>query len=251
MKNIPAAIFCFFLFLAKAAPAAAQAAGSCAALGSIVPPVASVHAGTAEPVYDLTRTDRYIKASGTRLVARWLKDSGLEALWKRDDFEIGSMAAGGWGMLADVEVDYEPVDKYGIYYCPYVRKANVEILYRPLILIDASYAGNGGCAQAAAKDHMLLHHTMTQKLLDAYARKMEKDLTAMVAEMTVGAVYTKKADLQESMELMRGGIQQTVDGYFRQAILKEAGKRTGMIDSPERIAETAKRISACAQEKGK
>lgn len=252
MKNVPAAILlCLLLFPAKAAPAAAQAGGSCAALGIIAPPVAGVRAGTAEPVYDLTRTGRHIKANGTNQIVRWLRDNGLEALWKSDDFDIGAAAAGGWGMVADIEVDYEPVDKYGVYYCPYVRKANVEIVYRPLILIDSSYGGDGGCALAAAREHMLLHHTMTRKLLDAYAGRMEKDLTAMATEMTAAAVYTGKNDLRESMETMRGGLQETVDGYFRQAILKEAAKRTGMIDSPERIAETAKRISACAQEKGK
>lgn len=169
----------------------------------------------------------------------WVSGSGDYSKWHTNGVTKGSMR-----VETRAELVAMPYDRYGAYYCPYVKSLDVTVYYKSEIAI-ASEIKEGTCEFAKVMEHEMKHHNANTTVVEILARQMELDAPKMIDFMEERYVSRDKA--KETFKLMKEGLRDAMNIYGGE-ISERMKEFNGHIDTPEEYRTVS---LACAQQKKK
>ena len=193
-------------------------------------------------VYDTTRTKKYLTENHQQIIDNW-KSKHEDHVWASEELHIGGLARGGIGVSAQVKMRGEHLDRYGIYWCPYVERVDIEIFYATTIFIPKETMKNA-CEVALVNKHELGHHEINLGVVNKYAAKLRKDLNYMVAYLEKD--YVKRHELKKRFREVQTGLSDAIEvygAYMRQ----DMEKLNGHHDRPEEYERMARETLKCYQ----
>jgi hypothetical protein len=267
MKRRPALLLLLSVLpCALAAPAAAQTAGpggkpaaapvrvpqahaevieqsTCESLRDFA---TEVHVNLLQPEtrYDFSEKSTALRDDAARQFAAMAARNKLDILWHADDTASGgAYSIGAWAVSYDIQKDSRPVDTYGAFYCPYIRRAQVDILYTPMAMWPSD-APKGTCGYAAVSELTGPQLLAAGAYMKAVTAQIEDGLKTMIAQMGK-APYVPRSGLPKAQREMDDNIRGAVQVYYGDAIRKQLAERIAAIDSAQAKAQLEARIAAC------
>ncbi len=223
-------------------PASAIAAGSCGA-AKPAPTKITIDLSLPKPHYDLDLSIREINKNHS--ADDWIARNGMQKVWKSSEMTTLGYAEGAMGIAMSAHADLKPYDRYGVYYCPYIRDLDLSMIFRTRIVIPNNFK-NGGCRFNTVHEHEYRHYMANREVAEKFVKRLYKDLPVIIGEIENRQPYIEGKDVPAAIEMMRAGITDAIESYIFQAIAIEAARRNNLIDTPEEYASAAPKMAACA-----
>jgi len=176
----------------------------------------------------------------------WLKEHHMEEVWASNETHTLGYAMGGMASAYKTELFAVPYDDYGIYYCPFFKDVEINIIYRTLIRVPKEFP-KGTCLYDVILRHEMRHHTANKESFDRYMTQLKGDLPQMVRYYE--QVPVKRATVQQKFGNMKISVEEAIKLYIQDYVLVAAKKINDEIDSPESYAAEAKKMEACETKK--
>ncbi len=188
----------------------------------------------AEPIsYDFKRSRKALTQQSLERTKKWVqKHQGHEWLSGADDYSkwhTNGVTKGSMSVESSVQLMAMPYDRYGAYYCPYVKRLNVTVHYSSEISI-ASEIKEGTCEFEKVMEHELKHHNANMTVVSTLAMKMEADIPEMIDFME--SKYVSRDKAQQTFEIMKSGFRDALDIYGGE-ISSRMKEFNAHIDTPE------------------
>lgn len=161
----------------------------------------------------------------------WLSSVGKNTKWHTNGVNKGSMSVG-----TEVELVAKPYDKYGIYYCPYVKRLKVIIKYSSEIFI-ASEIKKGTCRFDAVMEHELRHHHTNWTVVQTLAKRMEADTNKIIKYLE--RKYIRREKVQAGFENIKLGVKDALHVYGEE-IFSRMDEFNDHVDTPDEYRRVAK-----------
>jgi len=183
-----------------------------------------------QPKYNQSMTrEQLTNADGQAKILEEWKTEHEDHAWASKDLSVEGVARGGSGVMTRTQMIGRAYDRFGKYYCPYVKKVEINIIYNTQIFI-AKERQKGTCEFNATMDHEMRHHEANVGAVKDILTQLKKDLPSMIAFME--KKYIPKHEVQEKFDAIQIGLRDAIEIYGDQ-IGHEMDKRNKPIDSPE------------------
>ena len=197
-----------------------------------------------EPHYDLTKTKAYLNNDGGRAKEEWLKKNNMQSVWSSKHMTTMGLAEGAWAANYRWTIDPEPLDQYWAYACLYVKRLEINMMFRTMIIIPKDYP-QSGCDFEVIHEHELKHYKVNRMVALKTAKRLEDDMPKILATLESphagsDSINARAADIKKS-------LQELVDVYFKQVMREEMAALNGKIDSPEEYSSHDKQVRACEE----
>lgn len=189
--------------------------------------------------FDVSR--RKLTSDQEDLTTKW-KSEHEDHVWASRDLSVEGLARGGMGIMSMAKFVGVPYDRYGMYYCPYVKKVIVSLHYNTLIFIAAEHR-KGTCDFNATVEHENKHDAINREVVNATLERLKKDLPKIIA-MTEGR-YVPRGEIENGAKKLETGLQDALRIYSEH-MLKEITRRNAALDSP---AEYERVAALCPQDR--
>lgn len=163
---------------------------------------------------------------------RWVSGAGDYRKWHTNGVTEGSMR-----VRSEAELVALPYDRYGAYYCPYVKRLKIRVHYASVIKI-AREIKKGTCEFNAVMEHELKHHDANLAVTKTLARRMKADLPEMIDYME--SKYIARGDVPATFQIIKEGLGDALQVYGEE-ISSRMTEFNGHIDTPgeyRRVAQT-------------
>ncbi|MFK7840612.1 MAG: hypothetical protein AB8B83_09830 [Bdellovibrionales bacterium] len=182
--------------------------------------------------YDHRRTSEYLTNQGRERLKEWRTKhehnvwvSGSDA----SDWHTQGVNRGSVSLRTNADLVAKPYDKYGIYYCPYVRRVTVKILYQSEIFI-AKEIQKGSCDYRETLAHEEEHHDVNVTVVNTIAKRMEADMPKLIRMME--GRYLSKGQVDQGFEKLKQGISDALKIYLEEISLRR-DEFNSLVDTPE------------------
>ena len=182
-------------------------------------------------VYTMPRA--YLTHQGRKRMKDWVaKNRGhawISGMGGNPKMHVEGVNTGSLRVESNVELIAEPYDRYGVYYCPYVRKLDVRVIYHSEIAI-AREIKRGTCKFNAVMEHEMRHHDTNVTVAETLVKRMEADTPAIID--TLERYYVSVDDVQARYKDMMQGVQEALNIYAEE-ISSRHEEFNAYVDSPE------------------
>ena len=196
-----------------------------------------------KPMYDLKKDLKEINADRSG-IDDWLTRNGMQKVWRSKEMSTLGYAEGGTAMVSGVEMMAQNYDPYGVYYCPYVTKVHLAMMFRTRIVIPKNFK-NGGCRFNLIHEHELRHYQVNRDVAKKFVDRLNNDLTVIVSEIENRQPYVQRGEVPKAFERMKAEIRSAIEIYVIESMRDEMARQNGMIDTPEEYASGSVKIRAC------
>ncbi len=196
-----------------------------------------------KPVYDLHQSLKDINQDRSS-IDDWLKRSGMQKVWRSQEMAKLGYAEGGMAMVSGVQMMARHYDRYGVYYCPYVTKVDLAMMFRTRIVIPKNFK-NGGCRFNLIHEHELRHYQVNHDTAKKFVDRLNNDLSVIVSEIENRQPYVPKGEVPAAFERMKTEIKSAVEVYVLQSMREEMARQNMLIDTPEEYASSGPKLKAC------
>lgn len=164
----------------------------------------------------------------------WLSGLGKNTKWHVNGVNKGAMSVG-----TEVQLVAKPYDKYGVYYCPYVKSLKVTIKYSSEIFI-ASEIKKGTCRFNAVDEHELKHHTTNWTVVQTLGKRMEADTRKIIKYLE--SKYVRREKVQARFENIKQGIRDALHVYGEEIFdrMDEFNEHVDTPDEYRRVSQMCK-----------
>lgn len=165
---------------------------------------------------------------------RWISGAGDYKQWHTNGVTEGSM-----NVTSEAELVALPYDRYGAYYCPYVKRLKIRVNYASVIKI-AREIKKGTCQFNAVMAHEMKHHDANVTVTKTLAKRMEADIPEMIDFME--RKYVARQNVHKTFQIIKGGLGDALQVYGEE-ISSRMKEFNGHIDTPDeykRVAQTCK-----------
>ena len=161
-------------------------------------------------------------------MAEW-KGKHEDHAWAAADLQVDGLARGGIGITQNANFLGKPYDRYGSYYCPYIKDIEINIHYNTLIFI-ASELQQGTCRFFAVLDHEHKHHDSSVAVVMEVAKRLKKDMPSIIAELE--SRYVKRSEVEGGFNNLSQGLRDALQVYSAH-MLEKMNEVNDQIDAPE------------------
>lgn len=161
---------------------------------------------------------------------RWISGATDHKSWHTNGITSGSMRVESSAQLLAM-----PYDRYGAYYCPYVKSLKIRVYYESEISI-AKELKRGSCEFDAVMHHEMKHHAANEAVAQTIAKRMRTDLPEMLDIME--SRYVRRSDVDASFEMMKESLSDILKVYSGE-MSERMREFNGHIDTPEEYRAVA------------
>lgn len=176
-------------------------------------------------------------------MAEW-KNANVDHVWASQELFVLGQARGAMGVQTRSRFMGKAYDRYGIYFCPYVRELNIDVFYHTQIFVGSELK-KGTCQFDLTLDHEVWHHETNVRAVQDVLAKLKKELPQIIAYME--RRYVPRSEMEKGFESLSVGLSDAIEIYGDH-MYKEVQKRNTPIDSPENY-ERESRLCDPAQPK--
>jgi hypothetical protein len=158
---------------------------------------------------------------------------------KQPELHTHGVTRGGYNVGIKMEFTAKPYDRYGVYYCPFVKKAHVTINYSSEIFVANDFK-QGSCEFNEIMKHEMKHHDTNVTVVKTIADRMNADSTEIIRYMT--RQYIPREQVEAYFETMKEGLRDAIQVYG-QEMTDRMSEFNAHIDTPEeyvRVSKTCK-----------
>ncbi|NCC21643.1 MAG: hypothetical protein EOM26_04175 [Alphaproteobacteria bacterium] len=193
-----------------------------------------------EITYDLTRSGKYLTNKSADAIARW-KSEHEDHVWASHDLQVGGVARGGIGISSQIRLEGRHIDRYGVYWCPVIRKVEIEVFYATTIFVAKEKQKNR-CEFDLVHEHELGHHRINIAAVKKYTDKLRKDLPVMISILERD--YVERPDVEVRFAEIQHGLQDGIKVYS-DYIFREMRTNNAAYDSPEEYERVSSLSRRC------
>ena len=202
--------------------------------------VFNVNIGTTR--YDNRRNSRYLTHKGRESLKSWRR-TNEKNVWVSgtddDAWHTQGLTRGAVKMRTHTNLVGKPYDKYGIYFCPYVRQIVVDIDYASEIYV-ANEHKQGSCLYNEILAHEERHHDTNVTVVKTLAKRMEADMPKIINMME--GQYISRSHIDKSFDKLKQSVSDALDIYLEEISLRR-DEFNAHVDTPEEY----KRLSEVCQ----
>lgn len=157
------------------------------------------------------------------------KHAGNAWVTPNSKWHTNGLAVGGMRLETQYEMVAQPYDMYGAYYCPYVKKITVDVIYSTEIFV-AREIEKGTCEFDAVMEHEFKHHDTNWTVVQTLAKRMEADTPKIISFLERRYVSIDK--VQDGFQYIREGIGDALDVYSGEMSARKE-EFNDLVDTPE------------------
>lgn len=150
----------------------------------------------------------------------------------------GAALVSGLGMMARY------YDRYGVYYCIYISKLELAMMFRTRIVIPKEFK-NGGCRFNMIHEHEYRHYQANRDVTEEFVKRLYKDLPVIIADIENRQPYVQKSEVPQAFKRLQENIKLAIESYIIESMREEMKRRNSLIDTPEEYASTGPKLRAC------
>lgn len=173
----------------------------------------------------------------TETTKKW-QNKQEDHVWASADLMVDGLARGGVGVEQQTHFLAKPYDRYGRYYCPYVKKIVIDVNYNSRIFI-ASDRKQGSCEFFAVLDHEHKHHNANVTVVKNVVERLKKDLPTILRDLERG--YVPRSEVDGGFNNLQEGLTDMMKVYSAY-MFENMEKENEPIDTP---AEYERVHAAC------
>lgn len=242
MKN-RLALIVFWLAVIYAGKAEAATQTTCLQLKPYKTEIA-INLEVPDPYYDLTKNKSQVNSAGQATREEWLARNNMHGIWSSNHMTTLGQASGGWAANYSWSIEGQPLDQYGAYSCIFVKRIEVNMMFRTMIIIPKDYPRTS-CDFEVIHAHELRHYDVNRKVALKTAMRLEKDMPVVIADLEQD--YIGGDVVQSRFEEIKKSVQDLVDAYFKQVMREEMDRLNSQIDTPEEYSSHKIRVAACEE----
>jgi hypothetical protein len=188
----------------------------------------NIHLEIPDAKYNHKISVKKLTTDQEKLMAEW-KNENEDHVWASQELFVYGLARGGMGVRTNSKFLGRAYDRYGMYYCPFVKEINIDVFYHTQIFV-ASELKKGTCQFDLTLDHELWHHETNVKAVEDTLIKLKKELPQIIAYME--RRYVPRTEMEKGFNSLSEGLSDAIEIYGEH-MYKEIQKRNAPIDSPE------------------
>lgn len=131
-------------------------------------------------------------------------------------------ARGAMGVQTRSRFMGKSYDRYGMYFCPYVKELNIDVFYHTQIFITVLKLKKGTCQFDLTLDHEVWHHETNVRAVQDVLAKLKKELPQIIAYME--RRYVPRSEMEKGFESLSTGLSNAIEIYGDH-MYKEVQKR--------------------------
>ncbi|NCT40714.1 MAG: hypothetical protein GW778_03515 [Alphaproteobacteria bacterium] len=186
----------------------------------------------APTIYNHRMNRKSLTIEGRQRIKNWRKQHENNAWVSGTDdsnWHTQGVTRGGVSMTTNTDLIAKPYDKYGIYYCPYVKKILVTIKYGSEIFIAKDHK-KGTCEYNEILAHEERHHETNVTVVETLAMRMEADMPRLIAMMENR--YVQKGSVQDEFEKLKQSMSDALDIYLEEITIRKK-EFNALVDTPQ------------------
>ncbi len=242
MKNGLALIVCLLAVL-SAARANAAVQTTCLTLKPYKTDVL-INLEVPDPYYDFTKNRDQVNNAGKVTRDEWLARNNMHGIWSSNHMTTLGQASGGWAANYSWNIEGQPLDQYGAYSCIFVKRIEVNMMFRTMIIIPKDYPRKS-CDFEVIHAHELRHYDVNRKVALKTAMRLEKDMPLVIMDLEKD--YIGRDAVEGRFEDIKKSVQDLVEVYFKQVMSEEMDRLNSLIDTPEEYSSHKTKVAACEE----
>lgn len=188
----------------------------------------NVHLEIPEVKYNHKLSAKKLTKDQQSVIDEW-KNENEDHVWSSKELYVKGLARGGMGVRTRSRFLGKAYDRYGMYYCPFVKELNIEVFYATQIFV-AKELKKGTCDFNVTLEHEVRHHETNVAAVEDVLIKLKKELPQIIAYME--RRYVPRSEMEKGFESLSSGLSDAIEVYG-EYMYKEIDKRNKPIDSPE------------------
>lgn len=166
---------------------------------------------------------------------QWKKDND-DHVWASKHLSVEGLAVGAMGINTRAQFIGKPYDRYGQYYCPFIKAIEVNVHYNTQIFI-ASDIPRKSCEFKVTHDHELEHHEINVSTVNEITEKLKQDMPEIIAYME--RRYIPRSAVKNNFKKQQQSISDALKIYSEE-MYNRMSVRNDKIDSPEEYQRLSK-----------
>ena len=188
--------------------------------------------------YDFTKSVKFLTKNNKEALSEW-QSKQEDIVWaSSDSLRMNGMLRGGIGVETRASFLAKPDDRYGSYYCPYIKRLEIRFFYKSTLFVASDFP-KGTCDFDAIFDHETKHHDVNITAVNDVVKKFKRDLPTMVSYLEQR--YIKKEDVANKFTKMQSAVRDAFEIYSS-IIFEEMEKKNALVDTP---AEYERGMKSC------
>lgn len=204
-----------------------------------------------EATYDFTRSTEDLTDDQFEKTVEWIQKQGIQSVGVAEHMgqyvSIRGLASGGYAYAMSYKMQAKNVDKYGVYYCPYLTEVNIDLFYATKIFI-ANEIPKGSCEFEEVMKHEWKHHTANVFAIKTYSDRLKKDLPVIAREIELQHGYVDRSLVDQTFAKVKDSVRDMIEIYY-DSIWQDSRARNALIDTPEEYQRVDNSIDLCEAEK--
>ena len=204
-----------------------------------------------EATYDYSKSTEELTDDQFENTVEWIQKQGIRSVGIAEHLgqyvTIRGLASGGYAYAMNYKMQAKHVDKYGVYYCPYLTEVNIDLFYVTKIFI-ASEIPKNTCEFNEVMKHEWKHHTANVVAIKTYSDRLKKDLPTIAREIELQHGYVDRSLVDPTFEKIKTSVRDMIEVYY-DSIWKDSRSRNALIDTQEEYQRVDSAIDLCEKEK--
>lgn len=197
-----------------------------------------------DPYYDFTKNKNQVNAAGQASRDEWLARNNMHGVWSSNHMTTLGQASGGWAANYSWNIEGQPLDQYGAYSCIFVKRIEVNMMFRTMIIIPKDYPRKS-CDFEVIHEHELRHYDVNRRVALKTAMQLEKDMPVVIMDLEQD--YIGRDKVEGRFEEIKKSVQDLVEVYFKQVMSEEMDHLNNLIDTPEEYSSHKTKVAACEE----
>lgn len=214
------------------------------------PLIVKINLDIPEATYDYSRTTEELTDDQFEKTVEWIQKQGIRSVGIAEHLgqyvTIRGIASGGYAYAMNYKMRATAVDKYGVYYCPYLTEINIDLFYATKIFI-ANEIPKGSCEFNEVMKHEWKHHTANVLAIKTYSDRLKKDLPVIAREIELQHGYVDRSIVDPTFEKIKGSVRDMIEIYY-DTIWQDSRSRNAKIDTQEEYQRVDRAINLCEKE---
>ena len=193
-----------------------------------------VNVNLPETTYNYRMSTKQLTAGQKDVTKKWQSEQ-VDHVWASADLHVNGVAEGGMSVNQQASFIGKPYDRYGMYYCPYVRTITINVYYNTRIFIGSEIP-QGSCEFFAVLAHEHKHRDTNVAVVKDVTERLKKDLPLIISELE--GRYVKRAEVDGGFQNLNAGLTDMFKIYSSY-MSEQMTERNNLIDTPEEYARVA------------
>ncbi len=176
---------------------------------------------------------KHLTRNGAARMKEWVKrhkgHAWLSSMGGNPKMHVNGTNTGKMSIESRVSMVARPFDRYGVYYCPYVKSLDVKVYYKSDIAM-AREIPQGSCKYDAVLQHELKHHDTNVTVLNTLIKRMEADTPAIIDVLE--RFYVEREGVEARFDVIKKGVRDALDIYGEE-MSNRREEFNSHVDSPD------------------